>query len=103
MCNKSRSSVASKLVDWIIRYCDGGDLYLVRQLIKLSKNMVFHDKSNHIEIRYHYIRDMMQKGVVRLQYVAMDKQVIDVLTNPLSRIKFEHFRGKLNVVPLQRE
>jgi hypothetical protein len=71
--------------------------------IKLSENPVFHDRSKHIEIRYHYIRDMVQKGEVRLQYVATDEQVVDVLTKSLSRMKFEYFRDKLDVVPLQRE
>jgi hypothetical protein len=59
---------------------------------------VFHNRSNHIEIMYHYIRDMVQKGAVRLQYVAIDEQVADVLTKPLSRTKFEYFRDKLSVV-----
>ena len=49
--------------------------------MKLSENPVFHDKSKHIEIKYHYIRDMVQRGVVNLQYVAMDEQIADVLTN----------------------
>jgi hypothetical protein len=34
--------------------------------MKLSKNLVFHDRSKHIEIKYHYIRDMVQRGAVRL-------------------------------------
>jgi hypothetical protein len=66
--------------------------------VKLSENPMFHDKSKHIEIRYHYIRDMVQRGVVKLQYVATDDQVVDVLTKPLSRVKFEYFRDKLGVV-----
>ena len=41
--------------------------------VKFSKNPVFYDKSKHIEIKYHYIRDMVQREVVKLQYVAMDK------------------------------
>ena len=32
--------------------------------IKLSENLVFHDKSKHIEIKYHYIQDMVQKGAI---------------------------------------
>ena len=71
--------------------------------IKLSNNPMFHDRSKHIKIRYHYIRDMVQKGEVRLQYVATDEQVVDVLTKPLSRTKFDYSRDKLSVVPLQRE
>ena len=37
--------------------------------VKLSKNLVFHDKSKHIEIKYHYIRDMVQRGVMKLQLI----------------------------------
>ena len=34
--------------------------------IKMTNNLVFHDKSKHIEIRYFYIRDMVQKGAIKL-------------------------------------
>ena len=71
--------------------------------IKLSKNLVFHDKSKHIKVRYHYIRDIVEKGVVKLQYLATDEQVADVLTKPLSKVKLEYFREKLGVVPRRRE
>ena len=64
----------------------------------MTENPVFHDRSKHIEIRYFYIRDMMQKGAIKLQYVSIDEQVADVLTKPLSRVKFENFRDKLGVV-----
>jgi hypothetical protein len=66
--------------------------------IKMMENPVFHDKSKHIKIWYHYIRDMVQRGVVKLQYVRTNEQVADVLTKPLSRVKFEYFRDKLGVV-----
>ena len=66
--------------------------------IKMTKNPVFHDKSKHIEVRYHYIRDMVQKGAVKLKYVPTEEQVADVLTKPLSRVKIEYFWDKLGVV-----
>jgi hypothetical protein len=66
--------------------------------IKMTENPVFHDRSNHIEIRYHYICDMVQRGALKLQYISTDEQVADVLTKPLSRVKFEHFRDKLGIV-----
>jgi hypothetical protein len=71
--------------------------------MKLSENPVFHDRSKHIEIRYYYIKDMVQRGAVKLQFVTTKDRVVDVLTKPLSRTKFEYFRDKLGVVPLQRQ
>ena len=41
---------------------------------------------------------MVQKGAIKLQYVSTNEQVVDVLTKPLSRVKFEHFRDKIGVV-----
>jgi hypothetical protein len=66
--------------------------------IKMTENPLFHDKSKHIEIRYHYICDMVQRGVIKLQYVGTDEQVADVLTKSLSCVKFEHFQDKLGIV-----
>jgi hypothetical protein len=43
--------------------------------IKLSENPVFHDRSKHIEIRYHFIRDWVQRGAVQLQYVSTRLQI----------------------------
>ena len=67
----------------------------------MRMNPVFHDKSKHIKIKYHYIRDMVRRGVVKLQYVAMDEQIDDVLTKPLARVKFEYFREKLGVLQIE--
>ena len=66
--------------------------------VKLSENLVFHDKSKHINIKCHYIKDMVQRGAVILQYVATDKMIVDVLTKPLARMKFEYFRETLGVL-----
>jgi hypothetical protein len=73
-------------------------LYDNQSCIKMTENHVFHDRSKHIEIRYHFIRDMVQRGALKLQYISTDEQVVDVMTKPLSRVKFEHFRDKLGIV-----
>ena len=64
----------------------------------MTENPVFHDRLKNIEILYHYICDMVQRGALKLLYVSTDEQVVDVLTKPLSRVKFEHFRDKLGIV-----
>ena len=66
--------------------------------INMMVYLAFHDESKHIEIRYHFIRDMLQRRAIKLQYVSTNEQVVDVLTKPLSRVKFEHFRDKLGIV-----
>jgi hypothetical protein len=50
--------------------------------VKIFDNPVFHDNSNHIEIKYHYIRDMVQRKEVLVQYLPTDEQAADVLTKP---------------------
>jgi hypothetical protein len=66
--------------------------------IKMTENLMFHDKSKRIEIRYHCICDMGQRGAIKIQYVSTDEQVADVLIKALSRVNFEHFRDKLGAV-----
>jgi hypothetical protein len=65
---------------------------------RLSKNPVFHDHSKHINIRYHFLEDKVQKGVVILKYVPLDSQVADSLTKPLAKGKFEMLRETLGLV-----
>jgi hypothetical protein len=64
----------------------------------MTENLVFHDRSKHIEIRYHFMHDMVQRGALKLQYISMDEQVADVMIKPLSCVKFEHFRDNLGTV-----
>jgi hypothetical protein len=64
----------------------------------MTENPVVHDRSKHIEICYHYICDMVQRGALKLLYVSTDEQVVVVLTKPLSCVKFEHFRDNLGIV-----
>jgi hypothetical protein len=64
---------------------------------KLTENPVFHDRSKHIEMKYQYIKDMVQKCAIKLQYICTNEQIAYILTKPLSFGKFVHFRDKLGV------
>jgi hypothetical protein len=57
-----------QVLDTIVIHCDK------QSCIKVYENPVFHDRSKHIEIRYHFIRDCMHKGSVKLQYVPTGEQ-----------------------------
>ena len=76
----------------MVIYCDN------QSCIQLFENLVFHDRSKHIEIRYHFIRDYVQRGAVMLQYISTGEQVANILTKSLGRGKFVYFRDKLGVV-----
>jgi hypothetical protein len=79
------------VLDSIVIHCDN------ESCVKLSKNPVFHEKSKHIEIKYHYIREMVQRKEVLVKYLPTDEHVVDVLIKPLTRMKFEYFRDRLGV------
>jgi hypothetical protein len=85
-------SFFDQVLDTTMIHCDN------QRCIKLSENPMLHDRSKHIEIRYHFIRDCMQKGSVKLQYVPNSEQIADILTKPLVKGKFVYFRDKLGVV-----
>ena len=73
-------------------YCDN------QICIKFTENPVFHDRSKHIGIKYHFIREYVQKGAVKLEYISTDEQVADILTKALPRGKHVYFRDKMGVV-----
>jgi hypothetical protein len=66
--------------------------------VELSENPVFHDRSKHIEIKYHYIRDMVQRKEVHVKYLPTHEKIADIFTKPLSKTKFEYFYERLGLV-----
>ena len=73
-------------------YCDN------QSGIKLSKNLVFHDWIKHIDIRYHFLRDYVQRGAFRLENIQIAEQVVDIFTKALCRHSFVKFRDKLGLL-----
>jgi hypothetical protein len=65
--------------------------------IELSKNPVFHERSKHIDTRYHFIRECVANGVAEVEHIGTDRQLADILTKPLGRVKFIEMRQKLGV------
>eukprot|EP00253_Pinus_taeda_P033412 PITA_33412 len=65
--------------------------------IKLSENPVFHDRSKHIDIWYHHLRDCVARSIMLLQYISTKEQNVDILTKALSKCKFEFHRDGIGV------
>jgi hypothetical protein len=66
--------------------------------IRLSENPVFHDRSKHIDIHFDFIRDCVQRGVVRLQYTQTNDQMVDIFTKALRRQKIMKFKDQMGLV-----
>lgn len=67
---------------------------------KMFEDHVFHERTKHINNKYHYIRILVQYGIMKLQYVLTDEQVVDVLTKYLPNNKFEYLRSMLCLVDI---
>ncbi|GKE31828.1 hypothetical protein Tco_1451150, partial [Tanacetum coccineum] len=64
-------------------YCDN------KSAIALCYNNVQHSRSKHIDIRHHFIKEQVEKGVVELYFVRTEYQLADIFTKALPRERFE--------------
>lgn len=72
-----------------------------RSAIDLAKNPVFHGRSKHIDLRFHFIRECVEKGEVVIKHIGTEEQRADILTKALSTAKFERMRDLLGVKKLK--
>jgi hypothetical protein len=72
-----------------------------KSTISLCKNLVLHESTKHIDLRYHYIRDCVEKGTIMVDYISTNEQKADILTKPLSRTRFQKLCGKVGIVDTQ--
>jgi hypothetical protein len=56
---------------------------IARVPLGVAKNPVLHSRTKHIEVRYHFLRDNVEKGNIDLIHVPTEKQPADILTKPL--------------------
>jgi hypothetical protein len=61
--------------------------------ISIAKNPVLHSKTKHIEVRYHFLRDNVDKGKITLIHVPTHDQLADIFTKPLDQATFTRLRG----------
>ena len=72
-------------------YCDN------MSAIAMSKNPVFHGRTKHIELRHHFIRDMVQNGEIQLEFVNTKEQLADIMTKAVAAEKFSQFHEAMKI------
>jgi hypothetical protein len=81
----------NKEEEWVVLNIDN------KSAISLCKNPVHHDRSKHIDTKYHYIRECVEESKMEVNYVCTDDQLADILTKSLGRLKFLKMRGRIGV------
>nr|GFC54948.1 hypothetical protein [Tanacetum cinerariifolium] len=64
----------------------------------LSANPIFHARTKHVKIDYHFIREKVAQGDLRVQHISTHDQIANIFTKPLPTPRFLILRSKLQVV-----
>ncbi|GJS68255.1 retrovirus-related pol polyprotein from transposon TNT 1-94 [Tanacetum coccineum] len=78
-------------------YCDN------KNAIALCCNNVQHSRAKHIDIRYHFIKEQVENGIVELYFVRTEYQLADIFTKPLPRERFNFLIDKLGMKSMSPE
>ncbi|GJS54680.1 zinc finger, CCHC-type containing protein [Tanacetum coccineum] len=81
------TEITGKIVKPATLYVDN------RSALELMKNPVFHGRSKHIDTRFHFIRECVEKGDIKVTFVRSEEQRADILTKAMARIKFKAMRA----------
>ena len=65
--------------------------------IYLEKNQVYHAKMKHIDVRFHFIREILEEGDIELEKIYAKENPADMLTKVIQRVKFAYFKELLHI------
>jgi hypothetical protein len=65
--------------------------------IRIAQNPVFHSRTKHIDIKTHYVHELVTQGTISLEYCASKENIADIFTKPLAKTRFTYLREKLGL------
>nr|CAN69370.1 hypothetical protein VITISV_010057 [Vitis vinifera] len=65
----------------------------------LCSNSVFHSRMKHVALDYHFIQEQVQNGLLRVSHISASNQLVDALTKPLARPRFDSLKAKIGLAP----
>jgi hypothetical protein len=68
-----------------------------KSALALAKNPIFHDRSKHIRTKYHFIRECLEEGSIKANYIATTDQLANILTKSLGKVKFQEMRRRIGL------
>ena len=68
-----------------------------KSAIALMKNHVHHDRSKHIDVKFHFIRECCDRKLIDVEFIGTELQLGDILTKALGRVRFQELRGKIGM------
>ena len=74
--------------------------YDSQSTIHLLKDSTFHDHMKHIDIKYHFIRKVVEEGRIMLEKIDTDENTTNMLTNPTKTKKFEWCKTSLGLLKM---
>ena len=69
--------------------------------IAITQNPVLHSRTKHIDVRFHFIRDHVEKKNMRIEYVCTEKQLADIFTKPLNEARFIKLKTELGMIEME--
>ena len=66
--------------------------------IHLAKNQVYHARTKHIDVKYHFVREILEKDHIQIQKIHTTENPADMMTKVVTTIKFQHCLNLINVL-----